>query len=95
MAAGHPSSSAERVGSRIVPRVAWRLWSVTAALITLGMVLVVVTRSVPDPSYANWYVWLLYTLGYLSFPMVGLLIAVRQPANPLGWLLLGYGLILA
>jgi hypothetical protein len=58
------------------------------------MVLVVVIRSVPDPSYGSWYVWLLYMLGYLSFPMVGLLIAVRQPANPLGWLLLGYGLIL-
>jgi hypothetical protein len=54
------------------------------------MVLVVVTRSVPDPSYGGrWYVWLLFMLGYVSFPTVGLLIAVRQPRNPLGWLLLG------
>jgi hypothetical protein len=58
------------------------------------MVLVVVTRSVPDPSYGRWYVWLLFMLGYLSFPMVGVLIAVRQPGNPLGWLLLGIGLTL-
>jgi hypothetical protein len=70
------------------------LWGVATAVIALGMVLVVVTRSVPDPSYGNWYVWLLYMLGYLSFPMVGLLIAVRQPGNPLGWLLLGIGLTL-
>ena len=80
--------------SRVAPRVAWILWGVTAAIIAPGMVLVVLTRSVPDSSYGTWYLWLLFMLGYLSFPTVGLLIAVRQPANPLGWLLLRFGLTL-
>jgi hypothetical protein len=94
MAARLGSTSGDRTGSRIRPRLAWTLWGVAAAVIALAMVLVVVTRSVPDPSYGSWYVWFLDILGYLSFPMVGLLIAARQPGNPLGWLLLGIGLTL-
>ena len=94
MAASHPSNSGEHIGSRLRPRVAWGLWSVATAVIAVGMILVVVTRSVSDPSYANWYLWLLFMLGYLSFPTVGLIIAGRQPANPLGWVLLGIGLTL-
>jgi two-component system, NarL family, sensor kinase len=80
--------------SRVAPRVAWTLWGVTTAVVALGMVLVVLTRSVPNSGYATWYLWLLFMLGYLSFPTVGLIIAVRRPANPLGWLLLGMGLTL-
>jgi hypothetical protein len=48
------------------------------------MVLVVLARSVPNSGSATWYLWLLFTLGYLSFPTVGPIIAVRRPANPLG-----------
>jgi hypothetical protein len=88
------SKNGERAGARTARRVAWGLWSVATAVIAVGMILVVLTRSVSDPSYANWYLWLLFMLGYLSFPTVGLLIAVRQPTNPLGWLLLGIGLTL-
>jgi len=93
-AARQPSATSGRIGWPSTPRAAWTLWGVATAVIALGMVLVVVIRSVPDPSYGSWYVWLLFMLGYLSFPMVGLLIAVRQPGNPLGWLLLGIGLTL-
>jgi hypothetical protein len=80
--------------SLVAPRVAWTLWGVTTAVVALGMVLVVLTRSVPNSGYATWYLWLLFMLGYLSFPTVGLIIAIRRPANPLGWLLLGFGLTL-
>jgi hypothetical protein len=95
MAARQSSGTSGRIGWPSTPRAAWMLWGVATTVIALGMVLVVVVRSVPDPSYGSrWYAWLLFMLGYLSFPMVGLLIAVRQPGNPLGWLLLGIGLTL-
>jgi two-component system, NarL family, sensor kinase len=85
------AAQAPKISSRVAARVAWTLWGVTTALVALGMVLVVLTRSVPNSGYATWYLWLLFMLGYLSFPTVGLIIAVRRPANPLGWLLLGMG----
>ena len=76
-------------------RIAWTLWSVAIALATIGGALVLLTLDAPVPD--NW--------GFRGYwdvvaPIVatpGLLIALRQPRNPIGWLLLvaaigsGYG----
>jgi hypothetical protein len=75
--------------------VAWGLWAAATAVTVAAMVLVVVTRSVPRPAWErHWQLVLLSILWYLAFPTVGLLIAARRPANPLGWLLLAIGLTL-
>ena len=40
---------------------------------------------------SGWIAGLLYYLAILTFPVVGLLIALRQPANAIGWILLAVG----
>jgi hypothetical protein len=59
------------------------------------MILVVVTRSVPRSAYDQWYLVWLRMAGQLAFPTVGLVVASRRPANPLGWLLLFFGFSLS
>jgi signal transduction histidine kinase len=57
------------------------------------MALLVVTRTVPDDEGGgDWLLTLIQMPGYLVFPTVGLVLAARRPANPLGWLLSGIGL---
>jgi hypothetical protein len=69
---------------------------VVVVLTVLTMVLVVVTRSVPRSPYDQWQLIWLRMSGDLAFTTVGLIIASRRPANPLGWLLLlSFGLSLS
>jgi two-component system NarL family sensor kinase len=49
---------------------------------------------VPHTAYDEWHLVLLRMSGQVAFPTAGLLIAARRPANPLGWLLLLFGLSL-
>jgi hypothetical protein len=88
-----------RRGGRLRPRVAawtaWSLWAVVVVLTVLAMVLVVVTRSVPHGPNDQWQLVWLRMSEDLAFTTVGLIIASRRPANPLGWLLLSFGLSLS
>jgi hypothetical protein len=88
-----------RSGGRLPPRAAdwtaWSLWAVVVVLTILAMILVVVTRSVPRGPYDQWQLIWLRLSGDLAFTTVGLIIASRRPANPLGWLLLSFGLSLS
>jgi hypothetical protein len=85
-----------RRGGRLTPRAAaWSLWAVVVVLTILTMALVVVTRSVSRSPYDQWYLIWLRVSGDLAFTSVGLIIASRRPANPLGWLLLFFGLSLS
>jgi hypothetical protein len=84
-----------RIRPRTAQRMAWGLWIVTIAAAIAAMVLLVVTRSAPRPGFVTlWPLDLLWIVGYLSFPTVGLIVATRRPNNPLGWLLLLIGLSL-
>jgi hypothetical protein len=88
-----------RRGGRLTPRAAawtaWSLWAVVVVLTVSAMILVVVTRSVPHAPSDQWQlVWLRMSQD-LAFTTVGLIIASRRPANPLGWLLLAFGLSLS
>ncbi|WP_281892619.1 sensor histidine kinase [Phytohabitans aurantiacus] len=57
------------------------------------MALLVLTRSVPDAEgMDDWLQPLILTPGSLVLPTVGVVLAARRSANPLGWLLLGIGL---
>jgi hypothetical protein len=94
-AAQRPSTSGSRLSPRAAARIAWSLWAVVLVLMVSAMILVVVTRAVPRSAYDQWYLVLLRLSGQLAFPTVGLIIAGRRPANPLGWLLLSFGLSLS
>ena len=76
---------------------AWSLLAVCAALITLALLLDFLTGEVissgppgqrPGPAFA-----LLMGVLSLAFPTVGALIASRLPANPIGWIFCGTGLL--
>jgi hypothetical protein len=94
-AAQRSSRSGGRLSPRAAAWIAWSLWTVVVVLTVSTMILVVVTRSVPRSPYDHWYLIWLRLSGDLAFTTVGLIIASRRPANPLGWLLLFFGLSLS
>jgi hypothetical protein len=84
----------------ISPRVAaWLAWSLCALALLLSaasIVLYVATRSMQPPS--NWGTGgdsavLIVILPFLTFPLVGALIASKRPNNPVGWICLAVGII--
>jgi two-component system, NarL family, sensor kinase len=94
-AAQRPSTGGGGRSPRAAVWTAWSLWAVAVVLAISTMILVVVTRSVPRSPYDQWYLVWLRMAGQLAFPTVGLIIASRRPANPLGWLLLFFGFSLS
>ncbi|HKH10333.1 MAG TPA: hypothetical protein VKA73_04230 [Rubrobacter sp.] len=74
-------------------RLAWSLCALTLALTALSLVLFALNLALPgNPVYAP---WLDNTLIGLSYAPVGALIASRRPANPVGWLLALFGLVIS
>jgi hypothetical protein len=87
---------ASRISPGVAARVAWGVGIVAIVVTVSAMALVVATRSVPRPDWERpWQLVLLSIAWYLPFSAVGVIIAARRPANPLGWLLLAIGLTLA
>jgi hypothetical protein len=75
---------------------AWSLAGLCVAMFVASTALWVLVRSAPVPS--SWGADLsvanmLWELLFLVFPLVGALIASRQPRNPIGWILLADGLL--
>jgi hypothetical protein len=77
---------------RLPPWLAWALWVVVVTLAVVSMVLLVLNRTAEQAGIQQWGVALVEQVLYLSLPTIGLLIATRRPANPLGWLFLLAGL---
>jgi hypothetical protein len=94
-AARRPSKSGGRPSPRAAAWIAWGLWAVAVVLAFSAMILVVVTRSLPHSPYDHWHLVLVRMSGQLAFPTIGLIIASRRAANPLGWLLLFFGVTLS
>jgi hypothetical protein len=95
MAAQPTAAPAGRISPGVATRVAWGLGAVAIVATLLAMALVVATRSVPRPAWErSWQLVVATMAWYLSFSVVGTIIAARRPANPVGWLLLGIGLTL-
>lgn len=88
-----PSPGSGRLNPQAAARMAWALWAVAMVSTLSAVALLVVTRSV-RPANDPWQLGLLTDLAFLAYPTVGLIIAARRPHNPLGWLLLLFGLIL-
>ncbi len=73
---------------------AWVLWGAVIVLLTGSAVMFVLGIDAPSPTGA--FAFRGYPLPLsLSLASVGLLIAVRRPRNPIGWMLLACGLLAA
>jgi two-component system, NarL family, sensor kinase len=76
---------------RLVVLLAWALWAATIASCAAGLlVALAVTRPLTfaEPAEAA-VAALAFSLGYAA---IGLILALRRPANPIGWLYAGSGL---
>ena len=85
-----------RMSRRTAARLAWSLCALSLLLCAASIVLYVATRSVQPPS--NWGTGgdsavLIVVLPFLTFPLVGALIASKRPKNPVGWICLAVGII--
>ena len=72
---------------------AWSLCTLSLALTALSLFLLALNLSHPGTHIYN--PWLDNTLTAISYAPVGALIASRHPANPVGWLLCLYGLVIS
>ena len=87
-----------KISIRIATRLAWSLWVVCVALISLALLLQFMTHDV----ILNWPqerlgpgLAILTGMLSLTFPTVGALIVARLPTNPVGWIFCGVGLLYA
>jgi len=74
-------------------RLAWGLLGVCIALTATGLAFAVLNRdATPVTTLGSPEFDALFSVLYLAFPIVGALIAARQPRNAIGWLFLAAGL---
>jgi hypothetical protein len=86
-----------RISVRTASRLAWSLFAACAVFIALALLLDFLTAPVPLLPEERLNPPLAVLAGVLSlvFPAVGALIASRLPANPIGWIFCGVGLLYA
>src|SRR5215211_3384417 len=82
-----------RIGHRALARLAWSLCAISLALTALSLLLLALNLSYPNTHVYE--PWLDNTLTGISYAPVGALIASRHPANPVGWLLCLFGLVIS
>ena len=73
-------------------RLAWGLCAACFVLTTAGLAFIAVNETSPVNTLGSPEFDALFSLVYLAFPVVGALIASRQPRNAIGWLFLVAGL---
>ena len=81
---------------RAASRLAWSLAALSLAMFLATVALFVLARSAHDPSGSSasrTVIDLLVSVPFLTFPLVGALIASRRPHNPIGWICLAVGLL--
>jgi hypothetical protein len=80
------------IGERGLIRLAWSTWGAAIALVATGvaMLLAVHYRFPGVPAYDYWRETTFLPAVYAS---LGLVIATRRPWHPIGWLLMGIGLV--
>jgi hypothetical protein len=75
---------------------AWSLAGLSVATFVANVVLYFLTLSVQPPTAwgtGGLSIVLIFLLPFLTFPMVGALIASRRPNNPIGWICLAVGIL--
>jgi hypothetical protein len=83
-----------RPASRRAAILAWGLLGLCLVCAGIGVALGATTARAPDADVGPFFAFA-FPIGLLAFPVVGALVASRQPRNPLGWLLLFAGLVFA
>src|SRR5215208_3164652 len=95
---GADSVSNARIRARTATRLAWSLWVVCVALISLALLLQFITHDImlnwPQERLGPGLAVLTGVLS-LTFPTVGALIVARLPTNPVGWIFSTVGLLYA
>ena len=84
----------EAVSERTARRVAWLVFGVASGLWLTAATFSWLTRSLASQSGwggGGFAVSALFGLVQLAFPVAGLVLALRRPQLPIGWLLLGIG----
>ena len=84
------------MSTRVAAWLAWSLAGLSVAMAAASVALYIATRSVEPPS--SWGTGgdsavLILLLPFLTFPLVGALIASKRPENPIGWICLAVGII--
>ena len=81
-----------RMRARTRTLVAWSLWLITFGFCAAGLVVtLVVTRPLTAAVLADGAAFaLVFPLGYAT---IGLVLGLRRPANPIGWLFAASGLV--
>jgi hypothetical protein len=76
--------------SRTAYWLAWALGILCGALLAFTLLLFALNRS--HPGVDVWGPWIQETVAVVTFPAIGLLILLRRPQHPIGWLFCGAGL---
>jgi hypothetical protein len=80
--------------SHAAVRLAWTLFGVTAVCLLVNLVVAVLNTSGPDPvSFGAAVGSSAFYLTSFAFTAVGVVVAVRRPRNPIGWILLAIGFL--
>jgi hypothetical protein len=82
--------------STSVRRLAWVVFAATCVLWVLAILTTWLTRDLASPetlgsTSADAVVGIAIGVVLLAFPIAGVVVAIRQPANPVGWILLAIG----
>ena len=80
------------MSNRTAARLAWSIWTLCVPLTAFAGLLNFLTASAQDRS--GWSFSIMLSVLFLTFPMVGALIASRRPENPIGWIFCAVGLII-
>jgi len=84
------------VSRQTASRIAWAVCAISIALTFAALAFLILNRSTPSPAATAFGTRLGdATLGIalLTFPPIGALVASRRPDNPIGWIILGVGLL--
>jgi hypothetical protein len=82
-----------RIRARALAVLAWSVWAICVALVTLAVLLVLNTPPVSARGGPNLDV--LAGVPFLAYATVGAFFASRRPKNAAGWVLCGMGLVFA
>jgi hypothetical protein len=81
------------ISTRGASWLAWSACTLSLLLLALSLLAIVLGWSTPlGRGWISWWEQAVSSIGIIGAPILGGLIASRQPHNPYGWLWLGFGL---